>query len=147
MDLKQSIQFFKGVGPKRAKLLAHLGISTIEDLLHYYPRDWEDRKETSLPPPADGRLVLRGRVIESWNIHTRARLEIFKATLHIPAWKKTVDASWFKRMGRGFDVFKKLKADAKPGADIWIVAHCEPELLDAKEIRVDEYYSLNDPRT
>ena len=33
----------KGVGPKRAALLAKLGIETIEDLLFYFPRRLEDR--------------------------------------------------------------------------------------------------------
>jgi ATP-dependent DNA helicase RecG len=37
------IRHAKGVGPKRAALLAKLGIETIEDLLFYFPRRLEDR--------------------------------------------------------------------------------------------------------
>ncbi|MCF6149995.1 MAG: ATP-dependent DNA helicase RecG [Candidatus Kuenenia sp.] len=40
--LNQSIQYLKGVGPKRSKLLERLGIKTIYDLLYYFPRDYND---------------------------------------------------------------------------------------------------------
>ena len=42
--LQQDIQFLPGVGPKRADLLREeLNISTIEDLLTYYPYRYVDR--------------------------------------------------------------------------------------------------------
>ena len=37
------IQYLKGIGPKRAKSFSNLGINTIEDLLYYFPRRYEDR--------------------------------------------------------------------------------------------------------
>ena len=43
VDLKQNIQYIKGVGPNRAKLLENLNIYTLEDLITYYPREYEDR--------------------------------------------------------------------------------------------------------
>lgn len=42
-DLSISAQFIKGVGPSRLKLLQRLGIRTVEDLLYYLPRRYEDR--------------------------------------------------------------------------------------------------------
>ena len=45
LDLKQNVKYIKGVGPNRAELLNHLGISTLEDLITYYPREYEDRSE------------------------------------------------------------------------------------------------------
>ena len=42
-ELSKEIQYIKGVGPSRAKLLNKLGIETLEDLITYYPRDYEDR--------------------------------------------------------------------------------------------------------
>ena len=41
--LDDSIQFVKGIGPKKAKLLAKLHIRTLRDALETYPRDYEDR--------------------------------------------------------------------------------------------------------
>ena len=45
IDLKQSVQYIKGVGPNRAKLFNLLGIYTIEDLITYYPRAYQDRSK------------------------------------------------------------------------------------------------------
>ena len=47
-DLGSSAQYLNGVGPKRAGLLKHLGISTIMDLLTYFPFRYEDRSHLSL---------------------------------------------------------------------------------------------------
>ncbi|KHO62601.1 ATP-dependent DNA helicase RecG [Thermoanaerobacter sp. YS13] len=45
MPLNLDIQYVKGVGPKRAKLLKKLGINTVEDLLFYFPKDYENRSD------------------------------------------------------------------------------------------------------
>ena len=45
IDLKQSVQYIKGVGPQRAALLRKLNIYTLEDLITYFPRDYEDRSK------------------------------------------------------------------------------------------------------
>ncbi len=37
------LQFIKGIGPKKQKLLEQMGISSAEDLLLHYPRRYEDR--------------------------------------------------------------------------------------------------------
>lgn len=44
-DLDQDVMYVKGVGPQRVKLLNHLGIQTLEDLITYFPRDYEDRSK------------------------------------------------------------------------------------------------------
>ncbi|MHC5084887.1 MAG: ATP-dependent DNA helicase RecG [Planctomycetota bacterium] len=41
ITLETPIQFIKGVGPARAKSFAELGVETVNDLLEYYPRDWD----------------------------------------------------------------------------------------------------------
>lgn len=42
-NLDKNIQYIKGVGEARAKLLNKLGIFTLKDLITYYPRTYEDR--------------------------------------------------------------------------------------------------------
>ena len=37
-----SIQYLKGIGPKRAKSFTARGVNTIEDLLYYFPRRYEE---------------------------------------------------------------------------------------------------------
>lgn len=59
IDLKQSVQFIKGVGPSRVKLLNILGVYTIEDLISYYPRTYEDRtKITKIAELQDGQSAM-----------------------------------------------------------------------------------------
>ncbi len=45
IDLNQDVQFIKGVGPSKAKLLNRLEIYTLKDLITYYPREHEDRSK------------------------------------------------------------------------------------------------------
>jgi ATP-dependent DNA helicase RecG len=64
--LQSAVQFVKGVGPQRAEKLRRLGVETVEQLLFYLPRDYQDL--TDLRPIAKleaGKLqTVRGRVID-----------------------------------------------------------------------------------
>lgn len=42
-----NIQYIKGVGEKRARLFNKLGIYSVGDLIHYYPRKYEDWSNTT----------------------------------------------------------------------------------------------------
>ncbi len=43
IELQKSVQYIKNVGPSRVKLLNKLNIHTLEDLISYFPRNYEDR--------------------------------------------------------------------------------------------------------
>ncbi|HTN77862.1 MAG TPA: ATP-dependent DNA helicase RecG, partial [Pirellulaceae bacterium] len=43
--LATEAQFAKGVGPQRAELLAKLGLHTVQQVLFYFPRAYEDFSE------------------------------------------------------------------------------------------------------
>ena len=59
MELNQAVQYIKGVGPTKVKLLNNLGIYTLEDLITYYPRDYEDRgKPRKIEDLQDGEEAL-----------------------------------------------------------------------------------------
>ena len=45
LDLDTAVQFVKNVGPRRAEQLAELGIRTVEDLLLYFPRRYDLRRQ------------------------------------------------------------------------------------------------------
>ena len=45
LELNSSVQYIKGVGDKMAKYLNKLDICTIYDILTFYPREYEDRRE------------------------------------------------------------------------------------------------------
>ena len=45
MNFKDDVKYVKGVGPNRVKLLNKLTIYTLEDLITYFPREYEDRSK------------------------------------------------------------------------------------------------------
>ena len=59
IDLNKQVQFVKGVGPNRVKLLNKLNIYTLKDLITYFPRNHEDRSiAKKIAECADGETVL-----------------------------------------------------------------------------------------
>ena len=59
LDLNKNIQYIKGVGPARVKLLNKLGIYTLNDIINYYPRTYEDRSKIKrLNDVYDGEEIL-----------------------------------------------------------------------------------------
>jgi ATP-dependent DNA helicase RecG len=41
--LDDDLTYIKGVGPKRAEMLARMGLRTVRDLLYHFPARYEDR--------------------------------------------------------------------------------------------------------
>lgn len=82
IDLKKDIQYIKGVGPNRAKLLKKIGIQTLEELITYYPRDYEDRgKPKKIAEIVEGEETLISAIVVSKisEIRTRSRkMTIYK---------------------------------------------------------------------
>ncbi len=80
--LETPIQYIKGVGPRRAKVLESLDIVTIKDLLYYFPRKYLDR--TSLQVigdiKIDNEVNIIGRV-KSVNLRKMKRGNFLTATL------------------------------------------------------------------
>ena len=74
LDLNKDVKFIKGVGPARAKLLNTLGIFTLEDLITYFPRDYEDRgKPRSIAELEDGEEALIEAICTSKIMEKRIR--------------------------------------------------------------------------
>jgi len=61
--LATPLQFLKGVGPRRAADFAHIGLTTVEDLLYRFPIRYEDRSRlqtiASLKPGQHASIVAR----------------------------------------------------------------------------------------
>ena len=96
MKLTDSIRYLKGVGPARESLFNKLNISTIRDLIYYFPRDYEDRTKTKkIIELVDGEKVafeaeILGKVTQ---IFTRSRMKIYKVTVADETSKATL--TWF----------------------------------------------------
>lgn len=64
MKQADSVSVLKGIGPKKKAALERLGIRTIEDLINFFPRDYQDRRE--IQPIShiteDHAALIRGKV-------------------------------------------------------------------------------------
>jgi len=81
LELDKDIQYIKGVGPAKAKLLNKLGIFTLQDLITYYPREYEDRsKITKICDFIDGENVTFKAIVVSKmsELKIRKGLTIYK---------------------------------------------------------------------
>ncbi|OIO03937.1 MAG: ATP-dependent DNA helicase RecG [Elusimicrobia bacterium CG_4_10_14_0_2_um_filter_56_8] len=141
-----SIQFLKGVGPKKAELFGRLGIETLDDLLFYFPRKWEDRRlrdKRELSSLLEASPVIKGRIKTVRDLYTSGRLRIFKVIVETRYGE--AEASFFKRHNPRFDVFALLKKDLKEGRTVWITGTPEDPLFLSR-LRADEYYPDDDIR-
>ena len=97
VDLKKDVQYIKGVGPNRAELLNKLGIFTLQDLITYYPRNYEDRsKPKTLFECVDGEEALIEVVATSKDVETRFRRKTMQK-LMIGDETANAEAVWFNQ--------------------------------------------------
>ena len=66
IELDSPVTEFPGIGPMRASKLAKLGLGTAGDLLQYFPRDYEDRRQvySVREAPAEGKVCVEALVTE-----------------------------------------------------------------------------------
>ncbi|GBD99749.1 ATP-dependent DNA helicase RecG [bacterium BMS3Abin07] len=97
-SLSDSVQYLKGVGPQRAKLLKKLGITSVEDSLYYLPYRYEDRSSIKNISrlAVNQRVSVRGRIasLELINVRNR-KFSIFELTLTDGT--GIVKAKWFNQ--------------------------------------------------
>ncbi|UCD36507.1 MAG: ATP-dependent DNA helicase RecG [Nitrospiraceae bacterium] len=92
------VQYIKGVGPARARLLRRLGIETLEDMLFFFPWRYEDRKNLrKIGSLGFGTLeTTLCEVVSSETITTpRKKMKIFELT--VTDGSGTLRAKWFNQ--------------------------------------------------
>ena len=79
VDLNKEVQYVKGVGPNRVKLLNKLNIFTLQDLITYFPRNHEDRSiPKKISDCEDGETVL----IRAWTITKVTEIRTRKLSIY-----------------------------------------------------------------
>jgi ATP-dependent DNA helicase RecG len=95
LRLDSDVQYVKGVGPRRASVLASRGIRTVESLLLHIPKSYQDR--ASFVPLSSLRMgqdaAVHARVYRSRAIQTRTRGRILDVILTDGS--SFVHAKWF----------------------------------------------------
>jgi len=94
-SLRDDVQYIKGVGPARAKILARAGIREARELLTYFPRKYIDRSVvTMVGMLLEGRVAsFQGRVIQTSARNLGPRRSMFTATVADDTGE--VDLTWF----------------------------------------------------
>ena len=151
MTTSTQIQYLKGIGPAKAKLFERLEIQTVEDLLHYYPRTYQDRRLNSTPNEynSESLVVFKGRVLRTQQIPARSVL-IFKAFLEDEKGQQ-IECTWFKKRtfrAFRFDPFGTLKKDFHINNEVWIIGKREDRNnFFGNKVTVDEHYPAADVLT
>ncbi|MFA5351209.1 MAG: DEAD/DEAH box helicase, partial [Candidatus Omnitrophota bacterium] len=114
-----SIQYLKGIGPKRKKSFSDRGINTVEELLYYFPRRYEDRTNfANISELKEGQVytiktqVLSGGQRNSWR---RRSFSITEAVLADKTGK--INCVWFNQ--------PYLKEYLEPGVSLIIYGKVE----------------------
>lgn len=142
--IDKSVQYLKGVGPQKAKLLAKLGISSLRDLLCHFPREYDDRRMvTSISLFAEQeRITLAGKVTVCDAVKLSKRLSVFKAA--IDDGTGTAYACFFRKVNpyHNHDVFLSLKEKFKKGSLV-IVNGRATVSFGEKQVNVEEFETSN----
>lgn len=99
IDLKQNVQYVKGVGPAKVALLNNLGIYTLEDLITYFPREYEDRsKQKNICDLINGEEVtIEARVVSEINVNRiRKNMTVLKTIVEDDTGRCTI--TWFNQI-------------------------------------------------
>jgi len=140
LRLDSDVQFVKGVGPRRASLLASRGMRNVEDLLLHIPRAYQDRSNfislSSLQMGQDA--AIRARVYRSRVIETRSRGRILDVILTDGT--SFVHAKWFhgaylqtRDFSAGRDVVLFGRADLDRYESRLVFFNPEFELIDEND--------------
>ena len=118
VDLLKDAKYIKGVGPNRVKQLNKLGIYTLEDVITYYPRGYEDRGKAKLIAElVDGEeaLIEVTCVSKMSEIKIRKNMTIYKLIVRDES--ATCTLTWFNsfylknkfKIGEKYKFFGKVK--------------------------------------
>lgn len=121
IDLLKDVKYIKGVGPERVKSLNKLGIYTLEDLITYYPRTYEDRsKAKKIDELVNGEESLIEAVCVSKiaEIKIRKNMTIYKLIVRDET--ASCELTWFNmpylktkfKLGNKYKFFGKIKRTA-----------------------------------
>ena len=98
IDLNKDIQFIKGVGPSKVKLLNKLGINTLEDLITYYPREYEDRSKTkTISELVDGEETLISAFVVTRMSEVRIRKNLTLCKIVVRDETGSAQITWYNQ--------------------------------------------------
>jgi ATP-dependent DNA helicase RecG len=111
MGSDTSVQMLKGVGPAVAAKFAVLGLKTIEDLIDYWPRRYEDYSQvTEIAHIKPGAVTIKAAIKQAKGRYVRRGMHVTEAVASDES--GSVRIIWFNQPYR--------EASLKPGQDYYI---------------------------
>ncbi|MBI5695536.1 MAG: ATP-dependent DNA helicase RecG [Nitrospirae bacterium] len=149
VELAAQVQYAKGVGPKRAALLAKLGIVTVRDALYYFPFRYEDRGNfRKVAHLTYGQYeTVMGEVMDARVVTTaRRRMKIFELAVRDDT--GVVTGVWFNQpfMQRAFSVGQKVVLSGIPKPDSYHGFRAVMESPEYEVIEDDEERTIHTGR-
>lgn len=116
--LHQSVQYLKGVGPRRAEIFGKLGVHTIRDMLFYFPRDYKDHTRIQKISEATigAEITIQGKVLGVQARMARSRKNVLE--VFVSDETGTIAATWFNQpfLTNKFHVGDRVFLHGKVGA-------------------------------
>ncbi|MBI2816171.1 MAG: ATP-dependent DNA helicase RecG [Acidobacteria bacterium] len=124
LNLTTPVQYVRGVGEQRARILENKGILTAEDLLYYIPFRYEDRTRVTGPDEvrAGEMATVIAHVVRCGMLNLRrGRVKIFRASVEGGGrrlWCKWFNAAYLQRIiepGQILALYGKVEEDSYDG--------------------------------
>ena len=94
--MNSPIQYVKGVGEKRAALFNKIGIYNVEDLIHYFPREYEDRRHIySISQLSEGMVCCIKAPVLTLAAERRFKYNLAVYSLAIDDGTGSINVFWF----------------------------------------------------
>ena len=135
-----SLAAIPGIGPKYAGLLGNLGLVTHDDLLHFVPRRYEDRRH--LKPVGEAQegesITVRGKIHSAKSTRWRGGRSVFEIMVgpeSVTQKSDLVRGMWFNQWGRakthteGRELFMYGKL-GKSKSGTWVMMFPEIEMIE-----------------
>lgn len=140
-DLNMPVQYLRGVGPQISKKLAKLGIRTLEDLLYYVPRTWEDRRQFCPLRDAqpDREMTFRGKIADLNLLETASGYAVVSALIEDSTGRLV--CKWMRKKSFKYDVLQPFKKEFRAGVQLIVHGKVVQDFAD-KLMQVEEYEVL-----
>ena len=140
--LSQDIKYLQGVGPNRALLLqSELGITTVGDLLAYYPYKYVDRSRIYKIRDIDGTMPYVQLCGQIFSFDTMGEGRNKRLIAHFSDGTGSIDLIWFqgiKYAAQNYDCRKPYVVFGKPAVFNGRIQIAHPEIEKAPEQLVEQ---------
>ncbi|MDR1977529.1 MAG: ATP-dependent DNA helicase RecG [Synergistaceae bacterium] len=135
MNLSSPVRFIKGVGEARERAFSRMGVKTVEDLLFFFPRRYEDRRNiTPLSALTVGSTASVVAQVVSFEKRSTSRQGLEIASVLLSDGEHVIKAIWFN--------MRKLEDVLTPGVRVALYGKVEmragPQLTNPEFEVLDE---------